>query len=111
MIPPPPPEKNSIGSGIGLAPNRWQAITWNNDDLVYWRIYVAIGEGGLINNEAFRSCNLQLLFRYLFYDICAMNNCQFDQVQIKKFNYSAVSLNIITRSKAARNHMGKLNFA
>ena len=33
----------SIGLGNGLAPNRRQAITWTNDDLVHWCIYVALG--------------------------------------------------------------------
>ena len=33
----------SIGSGNGLAPNRWQAITWTNAYSVHWRIYVALG--------------------------------------------------------------------
>ena len=33
----------SIGSDNGLAPNRPQSITWTNDDLVHWRIYVALG--------------------------------------------------------------------
>ena len=28
----------------GLAPDRWQAITWTNVDPVYWRIYPALGE-------------------------------------------------------------------
>ena len=28
----------------GLVPNRWQAITWSNADLVHWRIYAALGE-------------------------------------------------------------------
>ena len=32
----------SIGSGIGLVfDNRWQAITWTNDDSVHRRIYVS----------------------------------------------------------------------
>ena len=32
------------GSGNGLAPNRWQAITSTNADPVHWRIYAALGE-------------------------------------------------------------------
>ena len=32
-----------IGSGNGLAPTRWQAITRTNADPVHWRIYVALG--------------------------------------------------------------------
>ena len=28
---------------IELAPNRRQAITWNNVDPVHWRIYAALG--------------------------------------------------------------------
>ena len=36
-----PIEKVSIGSVNGLAPNRWQAITWFNDDPVHSRIYVS----------------------------------------------------------------------
>ena len=34
------------GSGNGLAPNRFQAITWSNADPVYWRICTALGGGG-----------------------------------------------------------------
>ena len=30
----------SMGSDNALAPNRWQAIIWTNDDLCCWRIYV-----------------------------------------------------------------------
>ena len=28
----------NIGVDNGLAPNRWQAIIWNNADPIYWRI-------------------------------------------------------------------------
>ena len=35
-------QKASTGSGNGLAPNRWQAITWTNGDPVS-RIYAALG--------------------------------------------------------------------
>ena len=35
-------KKASIGSGIGLTPNRRQAITSSNDDTVHWRIYAAL---------------------------------------------------------------------
>ena len=31
-----------IGSDNGLSQNRWQAIIWTNDGLVYWRIYVSM---------------------------------------------------------------------
>ena len=34
----------SIGSGNDLAPNRRQAISWTNADLVHLRIYAALGE-------------------------------------------------------------------
>ena len=34
---------NVTGSGNGLAPNRRQAIIWNNYDPVHWRIYAALG--------------------------------------------------------------------
>ena len=27
-----------ISSGNDLAPNNGQAVIWNNDDLVYWRV-------------------------------------------------------------------------
>ena len=29
----------SIGSGNGLSPNWWQAITWTNADPVHWRVH------------------------------------------------------------------------
>ena len=29
---------DSIGSGDGLVPNRWQAFTWTNADTVHWHI-------------------------------------------------------------------------
>ena len=32
----------SIGTGNGLASNRWQAIIWTNDGLVYWRISASV---------------------------------------------------------------------
>ena len=38
----------SIGSGNGLAPNRWQAITWSNADPFHWCIYVTLGVDELI---------------------------------------------------------------
>ena len=31
------------GSGNGLVLSRRQAITWNTDDPVYWRVYAALG--------------------------------------------------------------------
>ena len=33
----------SVGLDNGLAPNRRQTIIWNNDGLVYWRIYASLG--------------------------------------------------------------------
>ena len=36
----------SIGSGNGLASNRWQAIIRSNDNPVYRPIYVALGGSG-----------------------------------------------------------------
>ena len=30
--------------GSGLAPNRRQAITWNNADPVHWHLYAALGD-------------------------------------------------------------------
>ena len=35
----------SNGSGNGLAPNRQQATTWTNANIVHWRIYAAPGPG------------------------------------------------------------------
>ena len=32
-----------IDSGNGLSPNRWQAIFWTNDGIVYWCIYASHG--------------------------------------------------------------------
>ena len=34
-------EWSSIGSERGLAPNRWQAIIWSDDGLVYWPIHAS----------------------------------------------------------------------
>ena len=31
-----------IGSDNGLSQNRWHAIIWTNDGLVYWRMYVSM---------------------------------------------------------------------
>ena len=42
-------QKVSIGSGNGLAPNRWQAITWTNVDSVHPRIDVALGGDELVH--------------------------------------------------------------
>ena len=36
-------DNKCIASGNGLARNRWQAITWTNDDRVKWCIYVLPG--------------------------------------------------------------------
>ena len=44
-------EQTSIGSGNGLAPNRRQAITWNNDDPVHWCIYVEVGGDELMQDS------------------------------------------------------------
>ena len=38
----------SIGLYNGLVPNRRQVIIWNNDDLVYWRIYDSFDESIII---------------------------------------------------------------
>ena len=32
-----------IGSDIRWAPNRWQTITWTNNDIIHWRIYASLG--------------------------------------------------------------------
>ena len=40
----------SIGLDNGLAPNRRQAIIWNNADLIDWRIYATLGGDKLLNN-------------------------------------------------------------
>ena len=32
----------SIDSDNGLGPNRWQAIIWANDGLVYWQLYESL---------------------------------------------------------------------
>ena len=37
----------NIGSGKGLTPIRWQAITWTNDESVHWRKYAAQGRDEL----------------------------------------------------------------
>ena len=44
-------QKAIIGSDNGLAPNRWQAIIWSNDDLVYCLIYALLGHDGLIKHN------------------------------------------------------------
>ena len=33
----------STGLDNGLVPNKWQAISWSSDGLVYWRIYASLG--------------------------------------------------------------------
>ena len=40
--------KSNIASADGLAPNRRRAIIWTNADPVHWRIYAALGVGGVI---------------------------------------------------------------
>ena len=49
----------SIGSGNGLAPSRWQAITWTNADLVHWRIYAALSGDELKQLHALFVLSLQ----------------------------------------------------
>ena len=41
--------KSALVQVFGLAPNRWQAITWTNVDPVHWHIYVALGADELTN--------------------------------------------------------------
>ena len=36
-------QSSSIDLDNGLAPNRWQAIIWTNDDPINWRIYATLG--------------------------------------------------------------------
>ena len=38
-----------IGLGIGLAPNRWQAITWIYTDQIHRRGYAVLGGNESIN--------------------------------------------------------------
>ena len=40
--------KSILVQAIAWAPHRWQAIIWNNADLVHWRIYAALGGCELI---------------------------------------------------------------
>ena len=37
------PHASSISSDNGLAPNRKEAVVWNNDGIIHWRIYAALG--------------------------------------------------------------------
>ena len=64
-------QKINVGSGNGLAPNRWQAITWTNTDLIPGRIYAALGGNGLIET-------LQLLWVPHIHDIPLTNNHKFN---------------------------------
>ena len=41
----------SIGLDNGLAPNRCQAIIWNNVDQIYWRIYVSLSRNELMQKR------------------------------------------------------------
>ena len=55
----------NIGSDDGLAPNRRQAIIWNNAGLVYWRIYVSLDLNELNHcplgtSVWFQMCNFQM---------------------------------------------------
>ena len=40
-------------SGNGFAPNRWQAIIWTNDGILYLCIYASLGLNELTSNQAF----------------------------------------------------------
>ena len=40
---------SSTGLDNGLAPNRWQAITWTDAEPIHWRTYAAPGGDELIN--------------------------------------------------------------
>ena len=48
------------------APNRRQAITWTDDDLVNWRIYAALGEMGFNYSKARTMC--VFLWRYSLHE-------------------------------------------
>ena len=54
----------SIGSSKGLAPRRRQAITWNNDNPVHRRIYVALRGDDLNRNRQ----------AYMFHWGCFLDN-------------------------------------
>ena len=41
----------SIGLDNGLAPNRWQAITWTNAEPIHCRIYAALGRDELSQDK------------------------------------------------------------
>ena len=47
-----------IGSDDGLAPSRWQAIIWTNDNPVYWDIYASLS-----------LCELKMHLEYVSEDI------------------------------------------
>ena len=38
-----PMKKDSSGLSNGLAPDRWQAISWTNNDPVHWCLYASPG--------------------------------------------------------------------
>ena len=65
-----------IGSDNGLAPNRRHAIIWTNADLIYWRIYAALGgdEWMSINK---RRC----IFLCFFNQFSLWRNDNFDQYE------------------------------
>ena len=57
----------SIGSGNDLAPHRWQAITWTNDDPVHWCIYAPISLDQLTDWSLSTITHiLQIIYPYSF---------------------------------------------
>ena len=47
-----------IGSGNGLAPIRWQAITWSDDDPVRWWKYASPGLDELMRFSLIMACHM-----------------------------------------------------
>ena len=41
----------SNDSDDGLAPNRWHPIIWDKADPIHWRLFAALGEGELMDDE------------------------------------------------------------
>ena len=53
----------SFGSGNGLVPRRWQAMTWTNADPIHWSINVSPDNNCLYTH--FHQSNIKILMIYL----------------------------------------------
>ena len=94
----------SIGSGNGLAPNRCQAITWNNNDPVHWCTYRSPDKNV--------SCGMDIIITGHFLSLVNLLSIQLhDEAKNKKNTPSSELLSLHAWAKLPDRNADKISYS